>query len=69
METLQTTIEKFLSLTKEFKGAQPSFRINYKDGSIEVVESCNGFLKLLFKNDSVCCHFRDGVLNVQYFEK
>ena len=69
MENLTTTIELFLNELQNYGGAEPTFKINYKDGCIILTDAPSGFLKRLYSNPRVMAHLEKDGIHINYFTK
>ena len=68
MQTIETTIELFLAELKSFSHQNISFKVNYGEGHIEIVDAPSGFLRKLYANDRAVAHLHDGVIKLSYFK-
>ena len=68
MKNLEKTLDIFLKLTKSHTGMQPTFKINYKENTVDLVDAPSSFLKLVYSNSQVCAHLHKGILSISYFE-
>jgi hypothetical protein len=71
MRDMKETVERFLRTLETYNsiagGYEPTFRIVWKKGRIEITDATSGFIKMLTKDDRVIMQMGEGVLTVGYF--
>lgn len=67
MLDFSSTVEAFLFLLQEHGGSTPTFRINYQDKQIEIVDACGSFVKKISAAPRALISLHKGVLTFQLF--
>tara|TARA_R110000823_G_C15791503_1_gene486181 strand:+ start:297 stop:503 length:207 start_codon:yes stop_codon:yes gene_type:complete len=67
MQTLEITLSKLTKLAVSFSGAQPTFKISQDKKAVEITDACSGFLKILYRQDSLVASLHDGKISVNFF--